>query len=136
MVAIMNSPVLAWCVYIGGVTGLMLAFIRLTKPIPWLVLANTIRVAVLVLFVTPFSIGEGYAGMAPAWLMLAMEVLFEGGEAFHRVGPTLLSAIGISALIYLVADRLWVWRRSKADELEKLMQERRELLLESEPPVK
>jgi hypothetical protein len=128
----LDSSFVAWCYYLLGAAGLFAFWWRITRDISMTKLQRSLRAAVAALLVCPFSIGDGYADMAPAILMVAMETVFEGVESFFRGGPTLLA----SAALAIVGALLWdeyLRRRSQQDlEQAALDRDRNELLAESE----
>ncbi len=128
----LQSSLVAWCYYLLGAAGLMACFWWLTTGVTSTRLRRCLRVAVAIMLVCPFSVGEGYADMAPAILMVAMETVFEGSEAFLRVGPTLFGLTLLGVLLTLAVDQyLRVQKVKKALE-EDLHRHRDELLAEAE----
>lgn len=102
----------AWSVYLLGVAGIMLVFWKITQCVKWPGLRRQLFIIALVLLVYPFNVGDGYSNLAPAMLMLFMETVFEGGEAFNRVGPSLLaSTVGVIILLALVEIGVYFWRK-------------------------
>ncbi len=106
-----DNLTLAWIYYLLGAAGLMLVGWRITRWISRPFLRHQCLVMMLVLLVCPFSVGEGYPQMAPALLMLAMETVFEGGEAFFRVGPTLIGTTLTVMLVFGLVE--WSVRRGR-----------------------
>ncbi|MAZ86766.1 MAG: hypothetical protein CL693_03935 [Cellvibrionaceae bacterium] len=84
------------------------------------------------MLVCPFSVGDGYADMAPAILMMAMETVFEGSEAFLRVGPALFGLTLLGVLLTLALDQYLRLQRVKKVAEEDLHRHRDELLAETE----
>ncbi|MGH1373907.1 MAG: hypothetical protein ACRBBW_17845 [Cellvibrionaceae bacterium] len=129
----LESSFLAWCYYLIGVLGLFAFWWRLTRGITILKLQRSLRAGMMAMLICPFSIADGYSDMAPAFLMMAMETVFEGPEAFLRVGPTLLVVLALSIVAALIWDS-FLGRRAKqrAQEAE-LNQVHDELLAQSQP---
>lgn len=109
---------LAWGCYLLGAAGLLLTFWRITRPIAWPRLRRQLLLIITVLLVYPFDIGDGYSQWAPATLMLLMETVFEGGEAFNRVGPALIAVIiGAMIILAVVELGLYFWRKKRQQQL-------------------
>lgn len=127
----LESSFIAWCYYLAASLGLFAFWWRLTRGISNSKLQRSLRALVAVMLVCPFSIAEGYSDMAPAFLMMAMETVFEGPEAFLRVGPTLLGVMFFA----LVAALVWDWylgrRALQKGEEDQLNRDRDELLAQS-----
>tara|TARA_B100000446_G_scaffold52578_4_gene48705 strand:+ start:4366 stop:4755 length:390 start_codon:yes stop_codon:yes gene_type:complete len=128
----LQSSLVAWCYYLLGAAGLMACFWWLTKGLQSSRLRRSLRVAVAIMLVCPFSVGDGYADMAPAILMMAMETVFEGSEAFLRVGPALFGLTLLGVLLTLALDQYLRLQRVKKVAEEDLHRHRDELLAETE----
>ena len=128
----LESSLIAWSYYLLGAVGLFAFWWKITSGISMTRLQRPLRAAVAVLLLCPFSIGEGYGDMAPAFLMLAMESVFEGGEAFMRVGPTLIGLTLLAVVLSLVWDEYLRRRLEKQASEEELNRHHDELLAESE----
>lgn len=127
----LESSLVAWCYYLVGALGLFAFWWRLTRAISLSKLQRSLRAVMAVMLICPFSIADGYSDMAPAFLMMAMETVFEGPEAFLRVGPTLLSVMLFAGLAALAWDIYLARRANQKDEEAKLNHDRDELLAES-----
>ncbi len=128
----LDSSFVAWCYYLLGATGLFVFWWRLTRDITMAKLQRSLRAAAAALLVCPFSIGDGYADMAPAILMVAMETVFEGTDSFFRGGPTLLGSAALAIVAALLWDEYLV-RRNRQDMVQaQLDHDRDELLAQSE----
>ncbi len=128
----LESSFVAWCYYLIGALGLFAFWWRLTAGIKNSKLQRSLRAVMAVMLVCPYSIGDEYNDMAPAFLMLAMETVFEGFAAFLRVGPTLLGVMLLAVILALAWDSYLSRRAAKKDEEAMLDHDRDELLAQSE----
>lgn len=118
----LDSTLVAWSYYLIAAAGLWAFCWYATRGVRWPALKRVLRVVAAILLFCPFSIGDGYNDMAPAILMVLMETVFEGSEAFMRVGPTLVGALAIGIVISLVWDFIvqrYKKRKAQAAELDK-----------------
>ena len=128
----LESSFVAWSYYLLGAAGLYAFGWKITSGITFTRLQRPLRAAMAVLLLCPFSIGEGFGDMAPAFLMLAMESVFEGGEAFMRVGPTLIGLMLLAMVMSLVWDEYLRRRHLAQAEQAELDRHHDDLLAESE----
>ncbi len=128
----LQSSLVAWGYYLLGAAGLMACFWWLTTGLTSTRLRRCLRVATAIILVCPFSVDDGYADMAPAILMVAMETVFEGADAFMRVGPTLFGLTLMGVLLTLALDHYLRLKQVKKEAEEELHRHRDELLAEAE----
>ena len=132
-----ESAWMGWGYYLLGAAGLMLVWWKITRLVPWPFVQHQLLLMMLVLLVYPFDVGEGFPDLAPATLMLLMETVFEGGEAFNRVGPALIAVVlGATILLGLFEWGLFYWRRQQRKaqlEQQGLTAARDELLAQTQP---
>ncbi|NIB44431.1 hypothetical protein HBA55_32885 [Pseudomaricurvus alkylphenolicus] len=126
-----ESLTLAWGAYLAGALGLMIVWWHMTAAVKRDWLRPLLRVFMAALLLCPYSIGEDYTQMAPAILMVLMETIFEGGEAFNRVGPTLLGVVGAALVVTVVCQLIWRQRRRKAEQDRQLQQAHDSLVKEA-----
>ncbi len=98
----LESTWVAWVYYLAGALGLLLFWWRLTRVLTPVLLRRILRAVMVGVLLCPYSIGEGYSDQAPAFLMVLLETLFEGTDAFFRGGPTLLGAIAFAIVISII----------------------------------
>ena len=105
-----DSVLQAWAWYCAGVGCLMIVGWRLLRPVRAPLLRWQLLVMLLVLLLCPYSVGEGYTQMAPALLMLMMELVFESGDTWQRVLPTLLGSTVFAMLVVGLLQYWWTRR--------------------------
>lgn len=105
-----ESYALAWFAYAAGGMGLFAFWCWMTSGLSSRMTKLTLRSLMFVMIMFPFNIGGGYAELAPGFLMMLLETIFEGGDAFFRVGTPLMMALAatfiVLVLIELVAQHL------------------------------
>lgn len=90
-----------WAIYLaaGGVCYIL--FYRLTGMIRVKPLANSLRGIMLALIFTPWYVAADQDLMAPAVIVIALDVITQGGIAFVRAFVPLLLAIILALIIAL-----------------------------------
>ena len=105
---------LAWIWYIAGslivLAGLWLA----TQSWRPRVVVRLTLFVLAALLLCPYSIEEGSVIMAPATLMIVIDLMFESGEMLERAGPTLLGSVVFAVLLASILQWL-VFRGSGAN---------------------
>jgi hypothetical protein len=94
-----------WAVYLVAGTICYLLFYRFTGMIGFKPLANALRAIMLALIFTPWYIAADQDLMAPAVLVILLDIITLGGTAFVRAFVPLLLAI-IGALLLALAAGL------------------------------
>ncbi len=96
---------ISWAIYLtaGGVCFIL--FYRFTGMIKFKPLANTLRAIMLALIFTPWYVATDQDLMAPALMVILLDIITQGGTAFVRAFVPLLLAI-IFALIIALAGGL------------------------------
>lgn len=124
-----------WLLYLGGALGAMVVWWYMTRNIPNKILRDLLRLTVLVVAVTPFSVGEDIPFLAPAAMITMVEGFLMEESDFARGGVPILIALAISYLVYFIAyalwQRYWVKRQARQGEEAKLMADHDELVAES-----
>ncbi len=94
-----------WAIYLvaGGVCYLL--FYRFTGMIRFKPVANSLRAIMLALIFTPWYVAPDHNLMAPAVLVILLDMITQGGTSFVRAFVPLLLAI-ILALILALAGGL------------------------------
>ena len=107
-----------WSIYILAVLGLLMAFWRLTRSIPWFYLKQCLRLVVATLLLTPAMVGSSNLYWAPAWIQGVLQLIFVGLDDFYPIGRLLLMVVLIALVFYLltlIAQRLYQhWRSPRA----------------------
>ena len=83
---------IVWACYIVSALGLSLVWWRLTATIPWQQLRQVLRVIMVMLLFTPWSLEGQPQYWAPAFIVAALDALSQGFEAASRAGIPLLAA--------------------------------------------
>jgi hypothetical protein len=92
----------SWAVYLIAGATCYLLFYRFTGMIRFKPLANTLRAIMLALIFTPWYIAPDQDLMAPAVLVIMLDVITLGGTAFVRALVPLIMAV-VFALILALA---------------------------------
>ncbi len=93
---------IGWLIYLIAGATCYLLFYRFTGMIRFKPLANTLRAIMLALIFTPWYVAADQDLMAPAVLVIILDVITLGGTAFVRAFVPLLMAM-IFALILALA---------------------------------
>lgn len=122
----------AWLVYLGGSLVILVGWWQFTQVFRFSPTRHLLRIVGAVLLLTPHSVEEGTAQMAPALFVAALDpLLLENGD-WYRAGQSLMVVLAAVLVVYIV---IGLWRRTKQsskDELNTLEKDRRELLEEGE----
>lgn len=107
-----EAYITAWLFYLLGASGLLVVVWYLTRTLKSVALREPLRLIAGVFLLFPFPIDEGYSEWAPAFLMLAFEGVFEGGQAALRTGIPLLSTT-IAVLVLAGLAEWWLRKRQQ-----------------------
>jgi hypothetical protein len=105
----------AWAVYLIAGTFCYVLFYKATGVIGWKPLANTLRGIMIALIYTPWYVAVDQDLMAPAVIVILLDMITIGGDAFIRALVPLLLAILAAILIALTLGlivRLFRTRRT------------------------
>ena len=108
---------IGWLVYVAATLGVLLAFWRLTRHLPWFYAKQCLRLAVAAILLVPMTISSDSFYWAPAWIQGILLLIFEGMEGFWPVARILLLAMLLALLVYLLLELaiLAYKRRKQAD---------------------
>lgn len=126
-----ESYAIAWFLYALGGLGLFAFWCWLTSGLSNRATKLTLRALMFVMIMFPFNIGGGYEELAPGFLMLLLETVFEGGDAFFRVGTPLLMALATTVVLLVAVELVVLYRRRQAAAQAVLDSEHDELLDQS-----
>ena len=101
----MYGYLISWAIYLAAGGACYILFYRFTGMIKFKPLANALRAIMLALIFTPWYVAADQNLMAPALMVIALDVITQGGTAFVRAFVPLLLAI-IFALIIALAGGL------------------------------
>lgn len=113
-----EAYITAWLFYLLGATGLLVVVWYLTRSLKRAALREPLRLIAAVCLLFPFQIDDGYSEWAPAFLMLAFEGVFEGGQAALRTGVPLLST-AIAVLVLAGIAEWWLRKRQQQADAER-----------------
>jgi hypothetical protein len=102
----------SWGVYL--VAGLLcyILFYKATGKIPYKWVANPLRGIMLAVSFTPWYVSPDSDLMAPALMVIALDMITQGGDAFIRAAVPLVLAIGLAIVLSLI----WTIFRAKTSE--------------------
>jgi len=126
-----ESYVIAWLAYVLGGFGLFAFWCWVTSGLSNRMVKLALRSLMFVMIMFPFNIGGGYSELAPGFLMLLLETVFEGGDAFFRVGTPLLMALAATFIVLVGVELVTLHLRRKTAAQALLEVERNELLDQS-----
>jgi len=126
-----ESYALAWFIYVLAGLGLFAFWCWLTSGLQSRTVKLALRALMFVMIMFPFNVGGGYGELAPGFLMLLLETVFEGGDAFFRVGTPLLMALAATFIILVAVELITLRLRRKAVVQEALDVDHDELLGQS-----
>lgn len=106
-----NNYLDAWIIYWVGAALLILVGWRISRSwVAWLKYPLLLAFSAFVL--VPFTIQADTTHLAPAWLIMMFEGVFQPDIGFARVGPTLAIVAGLAVLLFpLVAGLVWAVKR-------------------------
>lgn len=105
----------SWAVYLTAGTICYVLFYKATGIIGFKPLANSLRAIMIALIYTPWYVAPEQDLMAPAVIVILLDMITVGGDAFVRALVPLILAIIASILIALVWGLLrLLLRRGKA----------------------
>jgi len=126
-----ESYAIAWFVYVLGGLGLFAFWCWLTSGLSNRTAKLTLRALMFVMIMFPFNIGGGFDELAPGFLMLLLETVFEGEDAFYRVGTPLMMALAATFVVLAAVELIIQRLRRRAAEQAALDTEHDELLDQS-----
>lgn len=104
----------SWAVYLTAGTICYVLFYKATGIIGFKPLANTLRAIMIALIYTPWYVAPEQDLMAPAVIVILLDMITVGGSAFVRALVPLILATIAAVLIALVWGLLrMLWRRSR-----------------------
>lgn len=111
-----SDYLMAWGIYAGAALGCMLVFWWLTSGL-WRALREPLRVALMVLLITPTVVDQGRELLAPAIAVLSMDLLFKvsGSSVRAMADLAMFGAIGALAYALFVLGR-WLLERAFGDD--------------------
>lgn len=92
-----------WGIYLAAGLVCYLLFYRLTSAIHYKPLANSLRAILLALMFTPWYVAPDQDLMAPALMVMLLDMISKGGTAFIRALVPLLLALLLALTIALTA---------------------------------
>lgn len=95
----------AWLWYLLSVAVICSAWWYATRCISSADLRQVLRIIAPTMLLVPWFTGQGSSYLAPAWLMAAFELIFQGPQAFWRAGAPLLITL-LVVLVLAIAIRL------------------------------
>lgn len=87
-----SEYLIVWALYLLSAAGLTLAWWRLTAGVGWIQLRQVLRVLVLMLLFTPWTLEGQPQFWAPAFIVASLDALGNGIDAASRAGIPLLAA--------------------------------------------
>ena len=126
-----ENYVIAWGFYLLGGLGLFAFWCWLTESLANSSVKLVLRLLMLVMIMFPFNIGGGYEELAPGFLMLLLETVFEGPDAFFRVGTPMLTALFVTMVLATAFELFTRQRRRRQAAQAELDGEHDALLKES-----
>ncbi|GFZ83759.1 hypothetical protein GCM10011403_29170 [Pseudohongiella nitratireducens] len=100
----------SWGVYLVAGTLCYILFYKATGKIPYKWLANPLRGIMLAVTFTPWYVAADSDLMAPALMVIALDMITLGGDAFIRAAVPLVLAIGLGIVLSLI----WTIFRARA----------------------
>ncbi|MDT8428561.1 MAG: hypothetical protein RQ757_07315 [Pseudomonadales bacterium] len=96
----------AWGIYLAAGLVCYLLFYRLTSFISYKPLANSLRAILLALMFTPWYVAPDQDLMAPALMVMLLDLISHGGTAFVRALVPLVLALILALIIALTGGML------------------------------
>ncbi len=93
----------AWAAYCVSALGCLLITWKITAPINLLLLKQVLRILVVAILMTPAPISAEYPQLAPAFMVLLMNLLAADFDAAKDTLEPLLSIMGLGVSIAVVA---------------------------------
>jgi hypothetical protein len=103
-----------WQLYILASFGAVAVFWRMISKLRWAGLKLLLCLSLASLLLTPIQADPEQAFLAPAFLVCALETIFEGTESTARAGiPLLVSWLGVLLLSVILSTGCALYRRYK-----------------------
>lgn len=107
--------IVGWAVYLTAGTLCYMIFYRLTGAIKFKPLANSLRAILIALMFTPWYVSPEANLLAPALMVIVLDMITVGGTTFIRALVPLSLAIVFAVFVALSGTLLRrLWRRRKA----------------------
>lgn len=104
----------SWAVYLGAGTLCYILFYRATRGLRPKVLANVLRAIMIALIYTPWYVASDQNLMAPAVMVIMLDLITLGDAAFVRALVPLTLAVIVAVLWALSAGLIRrLWRKSR-----------------------
>ena len=103
----MYAYLIGWAVYLTAACVCYLLFHRATGLIRFRPLANALRGITLALVFTPWYVAPDQNLLAPAVLVILLDLITQGGTAFVRAFVPLLLAIILALILALGGGFIW-----------------------------
>jgi len=105
----------SWAVYLTAGTICYVLFYKATGVIGFKPLANTLRAIMIALIYTPWYVATDQDLVAPAVIVILLDMITVGGDAFVRALVPLMLAIVAAVTLALVWSLVrLLWRRGRA----------------------
>lgn len=103
----------SWAIYLTAGTVCYVLFYKATGIIGLKVLANTLRAIMLVLIYTPWYVAADKDLMAPAVIVILLDMITVGGDSFIRaMVPLLLALLSAVVLVWVIGIAAAIFRKS------------------------
>jgi len=103
----------SWAIYLTAGTVCYVLFYKATGIIGFKVLANTLRAIMLVLIYTPWYVAADEDLMAPAVIVILLDMITVGGDSFIRaMVPLLLALSSAVVLVWVIGIAAAILRKS------------------------
>ena len=90
-----------WIYYLIGASLVYFCFWMLTRNVPWREPKHILRIVVFVILYMPWYSDTQYIYLSPAWLIGAIEAVFDGSDAFWRAGTPLIIGVVVALTLSL-----------------------------------
>jgi len=101
-----------WFIYLGAAAVFYYVFWRLTRFKRWRTLSYLLRAICLAMIVTPWTVSGEDSAMAPALMVMTLDAITLGGDAFVRAMIPLMMAI-VTAIIVAIVGSVISRRRER-----------------------
>lgn len=107
----------SWAIYLIAGTVCYVLFYKATGIIRFKPVANTLRAIMLVLIYTPWYVAADKDLMAPAVIVILLDMITIGGDSFIRaMVPLLLALTGAVLLVWIVGITSAIFRKKQNTE--------------------
>jgi len=101
----------SWGIYLFSGTRCYLLFHRATRVIRWKTLSYCLRALIIALIYTPWYVATDQDLMAPAVIVIPLDIITSGPQAFVRAAVPLLLACIAALLVAIAASLLRIFKR-------------------------